>query len=308
MAKSPERCRWVTLKEALRVFALAKHGTQSQRHIKPLHWYIACRLCLEGGFDPDTIVPRPPFVVRGRDSGTAHGRLLRHDPGSGGWGEQTILGGLKTKQVDVVVCQPAIGPVIAVSVKGTLNAFRNLTNRLEEAGGDCTNLHLTYPSLVYAFWSVMRANRAGRVPDNAPALLKSRGGKFAPGDVAIMPDGKPARSIIRYHLALSGLARRSGIRDDVSKYEAMALTLVQVGERNVGQIYPTFPPKEDELGFRQLFSTIYRHYDLRFVYQAPDLASSTARHGWSESSPALANWPVAEYEPRLAAEQPEDAE
>ena len=27
--------------------------TQSQEHIKPLHWHIACRLVIEGGFHPD---------------------------------------------------------------------------------------------------------------------------------------------------------------------------------------------------------------------------------------------------------------
>lgn len=57
-----------------------------------------------------------------------------------------------------------IGPYIAVSMKGTLNAFRNLTNRMEEAVGDCTNLHITYPGLVYAFLTVLRANQEGPVP------------------------------------------------------------------------------------------------------------------------------------------------
>ena len=166
MAEPPQSCQWIPIEDALREFALATRGTQSQRHIRPLHWYIACRLCLEGGFHPDEITPRPPFLVQEKGSRGVP-RRLRYDAKAGGCGEQTILGGLKTKQVDVVVTKPGIGPVIAVSVKGTLNAFRNLTNRLEEAGGDCTNLHLTYPSLVYAFWSVLRANRPGPVPRNA---------------------------------------------------------------------------------------------------------------------------------------------
>ena len=78
---------------------------------------------------------------------------------AGSRGERTILGGLKTKDVDVVVAKHGIGPVMAVSMKGTLNAFRNLTNRMEEAVGDCTNLHISYPALVYGFLQVMRANR-----------------------------------------------------------------------------------------------------------------------------------------------------
>ncbi len=59
--------------------------------------------------------------------------MLVHDPESAAGGELTVLGGLKTKDVDVVVSKPGIGPCVAVSIKGTLNAFRNLTNRMEEA-------------------------------------------------------------------------------------------------------------------------------------------------------------------------------
>ncbi len=55
MSRDPERCEWIDLTEALREFAVATYGTASQRHIRPLHWYMACRLCLEGGFDPDEI-------------------------------------------------------------------------------------------------------------------------------------------------------------------------------------------------------------------------------------------------------------
>ena len=131
MAKKPETCQWIILHDALREFALATYGTTSQRHIKPLHWYIACRLCLEGGFDPDEITPRPPFVVRETGTGSRRRRTIEFSLETGGAGEQTILGGLKTKQVDVVVTKRDIGPVIAISMKGTLNALRNLTNRLE---------------------------------------------------------------------------------------------------------------------------------------------------------------------------------
>ena len=52
-----EPCKLTDLREALTLFAFPDGSTQSQAHIKPLHWYIACRLCLEGGFDPDQITP-----------------------------------------------------------------------------------------------------------------------------------------------------------------------------------------------------------------------------------------------------------
>lgn len=299
MPNRTERCRWLSLKEALREFALATHGTTSQRHIKPFHWYVACRLCLEGGFHPDEITPRPPFRVRESGSGSTLRRVIEHDPNVGGGGEQIILGGLKTKKVDVVVIKPGIGPVLAVSMKGTLNALRNLTNRLEEAGGDCTNLHMTYPSLVYGYWGVIRANRAGAVPSNAPKVLQCADGMVRRNDIAILEDGQAHPVVCRYHLALSRLTGRAGIREDVSKYEAVALTLVNVDENTIGETYLSYPELSSLLHLNSFMPTIYQQYDLRFVYQAPDLKKVTIRRGWDESSPVF-NSPLAkEYEIRL---------
>ncbi|XIA62358.1 hypothetical protein ACFIOY_22445 [Bradyrhizobium sp. TZ2] len=48
-------CKWVDQQTALRNFATFEEATQSQRHIKPLHHYVACRLVLEGGFLPEEI-------------------------------------------------------------------------------------------------------------------------------------------------------------------------------------------------------------------------------------------------------------
>jgi hypothetical protein len=59
-------CQWVNRDEALRHFALSEELTQGQQHIKPLHYYVACRLVLEGGFEPDDITPHPPFSVVNR--------------------------------------------------------------------------------------------------------------------------------------------------------------------------------------------------------------------------------------------------
>jgi len=149
----------VNLRSALSIFVLSETGHQGQDHIRPLHWYSACRLVVEGGLHPDEVTPRPPFEVeqfRGRKN------VLVYNSSSAGGGEQTVLGGLKTKNVDVVVSKQGIGPCIAVSHKGVLGAFRNLTNRMEEAVGDCTNIHITYPALVYGFLVAIRANRRRR--------------------------------------------------------------------------------------------------------------------------------------------------
>jgi hypothetical protein len=112
----------IGLRQALRQYVEALE-TQSARHIKPLHGYIASRLVVEGGFRPDEITPRPPFRIEEVGRGPARRHLLIHDPSAARAGEQTVLGGVKTKQVDVTVSKPGIGPCIAVSVKGTVGGM-----------------------------------------------------------------------------------------------------------------------------------------------------------------------------------------
>jgi len=297
MPSNPEPPKWVTLKEALTTFVTAAEGTQGQRHIKALHWYVACRLVIEGGFKPDEIVPRPPFTVQ-----KAKGRcLLLHDPSAAVQGERTILGGLKTKSIDVVVAINGIGPCVAVSLKGTLNAFRNLTNRMEEAAGDCTNLHISYPALVYAFWNVIRANREGPLPHDAPSFLKPRDGCCRAEDVAIRHDGHPSNQIARYHFALEGLTGRSSVRQEPSLYEAVGLTLVAVDPSSLGDVLQSYPGPDSPLLLERMFQTIYDQYDLRYVYQARALAPKTRRVEWAPDSPALVDGRPLEYQPRTGA-------
>ena len=244
--------------------------TQAQRHIKPLHQYIATRLAIEGGFHPDEITPHPPLLLEG-----SAGRLrLSFDARAQRENEQTVLGGLKTKDIDVVVAKPGIGPVIAISVKGTGGAFRNLTNRMEEAIGDSTNLHIMYPGLVYAFLHVMKAHRAG-----APGL--------GPNDIAVNEKGEVVQAIRRYHDVLLGLAGRRFVRDDYTRYEAVSLALVNSDARAAGTIFEGFPPTESPLNLGGFFETIYRTYDLRFPYLAASV-SGLKRLEWHESSSALA--------------------
>ena len=56
-------------------------------------------MVIEGGFHPDEIKPHPPFKVVKKDTSY----LLHFDPNAASGREATILGGLKTKAVDVVV-------------------------------------------------------------------------------------------------------------------------------------------------------------------------------------------------------------
>lgn len=278
------KCEWLTLQQALEAFVLNATGHQGQGHIRPLHYYVASRLVVEGGFHPSEITPHPPFRVIER-SGR---KILEYHPDSAGSGERTVLGGLKTKAVDVVVTKPAIGPVIAVSMKGTLGAFRNLTNRMEEAIGDCTNLHISYPALVYGFFQVLRATRAG------PGV--------EPNDACVLPNGSISELIVRYHDVLCRLEGRLDLRDETTKYEAVSLTLVKPDEPGRGIPLANFPPATSPLSLPGFFSKLYRAYDLRFVYAAPKLEPVTSRSVWDESSPALADPRAKDYAPRVGTE------
>ncbi|MCG3197028.1 MAG: hypothetical protein GHCLOJNM_01511 [bacterium] len=281
-SRAPERCEWLTLQQALEAFVLNESGHQGQGHIRPLHYYVASRLVVEGGFHPDEITPHPPFCV---SDGTGGGKILEYDPASGGSGEQTVLGGLKTKAVDVVVTKPRIGPVLAVSMKGTLGAFRNLTNRMEEAIGDCTNLHISYPVLVYGFFQVLRATSAG--PD------------VSSNDICVLPDGAPSEAIMRYHDVLARLEGRRDLREETTKYEAVSLVLAKPDQPGRGTVLTTYPPPDSPLAMAGFFTKLYRAYDLRFVYSAPMLKTVTSRIVWDESSPALSDPRAMDYTPRV---------
>lgn len=269
----PEVCSFIGEAEALREFATFSGPTQSQRHIKPLHYYVACRLVLEGGFLPEDLTPRPPFVAR--KSGGQW--LLEYDQSVATGGEWTILGGLKTKDVDVVATKQGHGPVLAVSCKGMTGAFRNLTNRMEETVGECTNLHITYPALVCGYMFVIRANKGEAV--DLSAMEKN--------NLALDKLGKPVESILRFHTALKEMTGRRGIREDVSRYEAIALALVKPDGRNAGANLDDFPSTESPLRSEKFFAALYQQYDERFVFTAPSLRTVTDRRIWSAKSPAF---------------------
>lgn len=280
----PKTCQWTNQHEALAHFASYQGATQSQQHIKPLHWYVACRLVIEGGFRPEEITPRPPFSFQKR-KGKWH---LTYDQALAEGKEATVLGGLKTKNVDVVVNKQGLGPVLAVSCKGMTGAFRNLTNRMEETIGECTNLHITYPAMVFGYMFVIRANRqiedaASIAADEAASPLK----QLKANDIAMAVGGAPVESIMRFHSALRELTGRRGIRDDVSRYEAVSLALVEMADAELGALLPTYPVTDSPLRLEQFFQTLYLRYDERFVYAAPDLKSVTQRLEWSPDSPAL---------------------
>ena len=169
---------------------------------------------------------------------------------------------------------------------------------MEEAIGECTNLHMTYAALVIGFFSVLRAHLAG----SDPAL--------ADNDVALQKDGNPVDGIVRYHEAFKQLEGRADLRDTISKYEAVSLALVETSGPNIGKLLDTFPPKKSSLRFERFFETIYRRYDERFVFAAPIFATRkvTPRIEWDSNSPLfnddllkqLGEVPQLDYEPRTS--------
>ena len=297
MAKKRKPGDWVTLEDALRTFVLAEEGTQGSSHIDPMHWHVACRLVVEGGFHPDWIKPRPPFVVKKK----AGRSFLHYEASAARAGEATVLGGLKTKNIDVVVAIHGIGPCLAVSMKGSLNAFRNLTNRLEEAIGDCTNIHMSYPALVYGFLILIRANRDGVVP----ASLKDRlepdpaTGRVKAADVAIRSTGEVSEFIGAFHEAMVRLTARKDLRDDVSRYEAIGILLGDPSDSSLGKIVRDYPKPDSPLHIDGFFTSLYEAYDMRYVYAAKLIRSHTRRLVWDPESPAVWDPRAAGMTPRI---------
>ena len=292
-------CRWLNQLEALRIFATYSGATQSQEHIKPLHWYVASRLVVEGGFRPEEITPRPPFRV----NVSGKRAFLVHDPEVAGGGEATILGGLKTKSVDVVVAKPGLGPVLAVSCKGMTGALRNLTNRMEETIGECTNLHITYPALVFGYMFAVRANQhVEQIISDSEVQGAPASRQLADNDIVLGLGGEPVEAITRFAYALRELSGRRGIRDDVSRYEAVSLLLVEMADAVAGSLVAGYPPPGSPLRLDEFFSTLFLRYDERYVYSAPDLKRITRRLEWDPASPAFSDGlsKGLEYLPRLS--------
>jgi hypothetical protein len=164
---------------------------------------------------------------------------------------------------------------------------------MEEAIGDCTNLHISYPALVYGFLQMLRATLPGE--------------GVAANDVCLTPEGNPMESIVRYHDVIARLDGREDLRDETTKYEAVGLALVIPAGTDQGLLVPTFPRPGSPLSIESFFPRLYRAYDLRFVFAAPQLKSVTRRHVWAEDSPAFHGRTFEEYRPRIG-DEPEPAD
>jgi hypothetical protein len=175
---------------------------------------------------------------------------------------------------------------LAISGKSTGNAFRNLTNRMEEALGECTNVHLMYPGLVFGFLHLIKFAKESEVGIVA--------------DASFDKNDQPLPAIRRYHDVLLALGGRSTITDPGMRYEAVGL-LVYRSTPSGPAIWDAYPPPDSPVHFARFFQRLYELYDLRFGYPDPD--GPNIRKVWS---PQFADLPKIidrslhfEWEPRL---------
>ncbi len=165
---------------------------------------------------------------------------------------------------------------------------------MEETIGECTNLHITYPALVLGYLVLLRANRMVETAlgDAAEATSELEDAAeatkiLAANDIAMTEGGEPVAGIVRFHNALRELVGRRGIRDDVSRYEAVGFGLVEMHGPHRSSLVASFPLSDSPLKLNGFFATLYARYDERFVVSAPDLSPVTRRLEWNPASPAF---------------------
>jgi hypothetical protein len=186
--------------------------------------------------------------------------------------------------------------------------------------------------MVVGYFAVLRANRtiedALEAPDldeehtateaepapepdvpELPASAKSVE-RMKANDIAILDDGSVVEGIVRFHAALREMTSRRGLRNEISRYEAMTMALIEPRAPKAGEVIQSFPPFDSPLHLTDFFPTLYRRYEERFVYGAPLLADRgvTTRLEWDPESPVFLregseekDWPPLDFSPRLAA-------
>jgi len=241
--------------------------TQSQEHIRPIHSYSAARLVLEGGFPPEWVVPRQAFSSKKVTNSVYELELGSKAPKVS---EHRVLGGIKYKDVDVTVLVPGLGPALGISGKSTGNAFRNLTNRMEEALGECTNIHLMYPGFVFGFLHLIKFSKESEVGNVQDASFDER--------------DQPLPAIRRYYEVLLALAGRNTITDPGMRYEAVGLLIYRCTPSGPN-IWTAYPPKESPVHFSNFFQRLYALYDVRFGY--PDPGGPNVRKAWRSKGEKL---------------------
>jgi hypothetical protein len=173
---------------------------------------------------------------------------------------------------------------------------------MEEAVGDCTNIHLRYPSLVYGFYHVILANRSNQI--GLHRLVRDE------KDVSIGDDGSLVSQVSRYILAIEALSGRNRQLDEPSAYEAIAIHMVESSPSILGQPFEWIAEGETRLHRGHFLEKLFRIYHFRYPFMAEKLPE-TRRVEWSPESPLFnyiedkTQMPFEEvlgYSPRLSSE------
>lgn len=132
------------------------------------------------------------------------------------------------------VCWPLIGePKILISIKSMQNAYRNLTNRIEEAIGDSAVLRLYNSSAVFGFFFFILNGRVASGQSGQGVSLRTTGARGVAPYLDLIEEGGDffdLSDVDRYRRpAAAGPARTRGRQDTVRVAEQSLLDLLATG-------------------------------------------------------------------------------
>ncbi len=125
---------------------------------------------------------------------------------------------------------------------------------MEEALGECTNVHLMYPGFVFGFLHLIKFAKLSEVEKT---------------DASFTEKGDPLPAFRRYHEVLISLSGRSTLTEPGIRYEAVALLAYRCREGKT-EIVKGYPPESSPVHFSKFFQKLYDLYDLRYGYPDPD--------------------------------------
>ena len=81
---------------------------------------------------------------------------------------------------------------------------------------------------------------------------------MASTDVVVDRMGRPVERVVRFHQALSAMTGRLGVRNDASRYEAIAMAMIEVPGRRGGELVTDFSESDIPIRLERFFDTLYR--------------------------------------------------
>jgi hypothetical protein len=144
----------------------------------------------------------------------------------------------RSKNFDV--CWPLTGtPLILISVKSMQNAYRNLTNRIEEAFGDSAVLRLYKSNAVFGFFFFMVNGRVAAGQAEQGVSLRTTGAKGVAPYLELIEEGGDffdLTDVDRYRKKKAG-GRKGKRQDTIRKAELSLLDLAAAEPAEQGGIH-----------------------------------------------------------------------